>query len=328
MTAVARFDVVVAEDVWGADFDRLASRHRVLHDPDLWRDADRLRAALDGARALVVRNRTRVTADLLDAAAALLVVARAGVGLDNIDLEAARSRGVVVVSPRGANSVSVAEHTLALALAIARSVVVCDGEVRAGGWNRRTGRELAGGVWGLLGAGATAIEVARRVRALDMTPIAYDPYADPTDPGLAASGLRLAALDEVRSQADVLSLHVPANDETRGLVDAGFLRRMKPGAILVNVARGELVDEAALHDALTDGTIAGAGLDVRATEPPEPGPLERLDNVVLTPHVAGLTQESQDRIGAVLAADVARLLAGEPARHAVGRDRPGRLLVP
>jgi D-3-phosphoglycerate dehydrogenase / 2-oxoglutarate reductase len=323
----ARYDVVVAEDVWGPEFDALAERHRVLRDADLWRDPDRMRAALDGARALVVRNRTRVTAELLDAGSALAVVARAGVGLDNIDLDAARLRGVVVVSPRGANSVSVAEHTLALALAVARGVVVGDAEVRRGAWNRRTGRELAGGVWGLLGAGATAVAVARRARALDMTPIAHDPYADAADPALVASGLRLASLDEVRSHADVLSLHAPATDETRGMVDAAFLRRMKPGAILVNVGRGELVDEAALYDALTDGTLAGAGLDVRASEPSAPGALERLDNVVLTPHVAGLTVQSQARIGAALAGDVGRLLAGEPARYAVGRDRPGRLLV-
>jgi D-3-phosphoglycerate dehydrogenase/(S)-sulfolactate dehydrogenase len=325
--SAGRFDVVVAEDVWGPPFDALAGRRRVLRDAELWRDRDRLRAALDGARVLVVRNRTPVTADLLDSAAALLVVARAGVGLDNIDLDAARRRGVVVVSPRGANSVSVAEHTLALAFAVARSLVVGDAEVRAGRWNRRAGRELAGGVWGLVGAGATAVEVARRVRALDMTPIAHDPYADPVDPALVASGLGLASLDEVCARADVLSLHVPATDETRGMVDAAFLRRMKPAAILVNVGRGELVDEAALHDALVHGTLGGAGLDVRAEEPPAPGPLDRLENVVLTPHVAGLTLQSQARIAAALVDDIERLLDGGPARHAVGRDRPGRALV-
>jgi (S)-sulfolactate dehydrogenase len=320
-------DVVVAEDIWGTDFDALAARHRVLRDPDLWQATDRLRAALAGARALVVRNRVLVTADLLDAAPGLLVVARAGVGLDNIDLEAARQRGIVVVSPRGANSVSVAEHTLALALSVARCVVRCDGEVRSGQWNRHVGRELAGGVWGLLGAGATAVEVARRAAAMDMTAVAYDPYADPAAEALAASGLRLAPLEEVLAGADVLSVHVPATAETRRMVDRRFLGRMKRGAILVNVGRGEVLDEDALYEALTDGTLGGAGLDVRAAEPPTPGPLERLDNVVLTPHIAGLTVQSQARISGVLASDVARVLAGEPARHAVDLDRPRRLLV-
>jgi phosphoglycerate dehydrogenase-like enzyme len=162
---------------------------------------------------------------------------------------------------------------------------------------------------------------------MDMTAVAYDPYADPAADALTASGLRLAPLADVLASADVLSVHVPATPETRRMVDRGFLRRMKRGAILVNVGRGEVLDEDAVYEALTDGTLGGAGLDVRAAEPPTPGRLEQLGNVVLTPHIAGLTVESQARISGALATDVTRVLAGQPARQAVGFDRPRRVLV-
>nr|WP_246220758.1 NAD(P)-dependent oxidoreductase [Phytoactinopolyspora mesophila] len=292
----------------------------VRHDPAAWSTPERIVAVAAGARALVVRNRAQVDAALLDALPALHVVARAGTGLDNIDLDAADQRGVVVVAPLGANALSVAEHTLGLALAVARRIVKLDVECRAGGWNRTPGLELSGRTWGVLGAGATARAVARVAAALGMAVIAYDPYVDAGDPELAQLGVRLAPLSEVMATADVISSHLPATDATRHLVDASLLAHVKPQALFVSVGRGEVVDEEALADALESGRLAGAGLDVREQEPPVPGRLEKLDNVVLTPHVAGITAQSQERIVGILAADIEAVLSGAPARHAVGQS--------
>lgn len=310
-------DVVVVEDVWGPPFERLSADFAVRRDAEAWSDPARLAAALADARALVVRNRTRVTAELLASARRLEVVARAGVGLDNIDVPAADAAGVVVVAPLGANAVSVAEHALALALAVARRVVPLDGDVRRGGWRREPGVELAGGTWGLLSAGATARATGRLAHALGMTVLAHDPYVDPGDPAL--TGIRLVGLDELVARSDVLSVHLPATDATCGLVDARLLAAAKPGLILVNCGRGEVVDEDALADALADGRIAGAGLDVRANEPPTPGRLEALPNVVLTPHVAGITVAAQRRVGEILCHDIRAVLDGRPAEHHVTR---------
>ena len=308
--------VVVAEGVWGAPLEQLARVHDVLRlDPD---DASPTRdGRLVGVTALVVRNRTRVTRELLEANPGLRVVARAGVGLDNIDLAAADDTGTVVLSPRGANARSVAEHALALALAVRRHVVDLDRQCRAGEWDRRPGRELLGGTWGVLGAGATGRACADLATALGMRVVAYDPYADPAD----LSGIERGDLRSVAAAADVLSIHLPGGPGTTGLVDDALLAVMKPTAILLNLGRGEIVDEDALVRALQKGRLAGAGLDVRATEPPTPGVLETLPTVVLTPHVAGLTEQSQQRITQVLADELATVLGGGTATAAVGRHR-------
>jgi len=311
-------DVLVVEGVNGAAFDQLAKRVRIDHQPDLWADRDRLFERASRTRALVVRNRTQVDTALLEAAPQLQVVGRAGVGLDNIDLDAADRAGVVVVAARGANAQSVAEHTVALALALARNVAVHDRETRLGRWNRTQGVELAGRTWGLLGAGATGRAVGRLLSCLGSRVIGYDTIVAAGHPQLIEAGIELVSLDRLIEESDVISIHLPATAETRNLVDCDFLRRMRSNALLINVGRGEVVDESALAEALTSGQIAGAGLDVRVSEPPTPGLLETLDNVVLTPHVAGMTDEAQDRIVAILGSDIETLLSGGTALNAVG----------
>lgn len=323
-TLPANARLVIVEDVWGPPFEALSAELPTVRVPDAWQDMAVLRAAIASAYALVVRNRTPVTADLIAGAPDLRVVARAGVGLDNIDLVAADALGVVVISPRGASAVSVAEHTLGLALSLARNIVSDDAATRRGEWVRRAGRELAGGTWGLLGAGATGLAVARVARAIGMDVIAYDPYIDQKSPTVQETGVILADIDQVVSRADVLSVHVPATDATKGLVGADLLARVKPGALLINTSRGEVIDEEALADVLESGHLAGAGLDVRASEPPTSGRLEQLTNVVLTPHVAGITTQSQARINEVLAEDIRAVLAGRPASHAVGAHQTPR----
>jgi D-3-phosphoglycerate dehydrogenase len=319
-------DVAVVEDVWGEAFERLSGDLEVVFNPKAWESSEELLALAHEARALVVRNRTQVDRTLLEACPALLIVGRAGVGLDNIDLAGADELGVAVVAPRGANATSVAEHAIALALVLARHVVELDRACRDGGWQRVPGRELSGGTWGVLGAGATARATARAAKALGMQVVAYDPYVSPDHPEMVEIGLRLASLDEVVSTADILSCHLPATEATRNLVGARLLAQIKPTALFINLGRGEVVDEDALADAVEEGRLAGAGLDVRAEEPPTPGRLERLGSVVLTPHVAGITEQSQARILQVLADDIRSVLAGGEARNAVGAVRAGRRL--
>jgi D-3-phosphoglycerate dehydrogenase len=320
--APPRHDVAVVEDVWGPAFDDLAARRLVCRSPDAGTHGSSLRAAAAGAAALVVRNKTQVTREVLDAATSVQVVARAGVGLDNIDIAAADDLGVVVVAALGANAASVAEHSVGLALAVARHIVPLDSAVREGAWDRRPGKELFGGTWGLLSAGATARATARLARGLGMRVVAHDPYVDPALAELADLGIELLALEDVVSTADVLSVHLPSTPSTRHLVDARLLSLMRPDAILVNVGRGEVVDETALAAALDRGHLYGAGLDVREQEPP-PGdsPLHKLPNVVLSPHVAGITAQAQARIGELLCADIDTVLSGGPAEHAVGKHR-------
>jgi D-3-phosphoglycerate dehydrogenase / 2-oxoglutarate reductase len=310
-------DIVITEDIWGAPLEELARTRSVLRRPAAWRSQADLAEVAGQARALVVRNRSRIDAALLAACPRLLVVGRAGVGLDNIDVAAASERGVVVVAPLGANAVSVAEHALGLALALARRTVALDRDCRRGGWDRAPGRELSGGVWGLLGVGATGLATGRLAAALGMRVIGYDPYAEDRSASLAAAGIRLAPLEEVAGQCGILSCHLPASEQTRHLIDAALLARMRPGALLVNVGRGAVIDERALTAALASGQLGGAALDVREHEPPEAGVLETMDNVILTPHVAGITHQSQDRILRVIAADIAAVLDGRRPSAAV-----------
>lgn len=317
-------DVAVLEDVWGPALEDLATHRTVIRGGAVRQNRSQLADVVARARAIVVRNRTPVDAALLARCPQLRIVARAGVGLDNIDVAAADRANVVVTAPLGANAASVAEHTIGLALALARGTVTLNADCRAGNWSRRSGRELRGGTWGLLGAGATARACGQLATALGMRVLAYDPYIDPGHPGLAETGITLAGLGDVASASDVLSCHLPATVETSGLVDRALIARMRPGALFINVGRGEVTDEDALADALESGAIGGAALDVRAQEPPDRGRIEKLGNVILTPHVAGITAQSQARIMRVLADDIDAVLSGGEAASAVGSCRRSR----
>lgn len=321
-TGVPFVDVAVVEEVDGPALAELGRRWSVVRDPEAWRDAARLSAAARSARALVVRNRAQVTRALLEAAPGLEVVARAGVGLDNVDVAAADEFGVVVVAAAGANAASVAEHAIALALALARDIVGHDMRARQGRWERAAGRELTGRTWGVIGLGATGRATARLAGVLGMSLVGYDPFMADGDTG--PEGVELVPLDELLGRSHVVSLHLAASAESRRMVDQTFLRAMRPDAVLVNVARGELVDEVALLGALDEGVIAGAGLDVRVVEPPGPDELSRHARVVSTPHVAGITGAAQLRVVAMIADDVDRALSDREVLHPAGRlRRPG-----
>lgn len=242
-------------------------------------------------------------------------------GLDNLDLSALHDAGVVTVAALGANAASVAEHALCRALALARGLVRLDTSTRRGSWERALGRELAGGTWGLLSAGATARATGALARGIGMQVLAYDPYVDPDASVLNDTGISLIGLQELLERSDVVSVHLPATRETAGLIDALALQRMKPDALLINVGRGGIIDEDALADALERGHLAGVALDVRALEPPELGRLEDNPRTLLTPHVAGMTDAAQGRIADVLVAEIESVLEGGEATLAVGSLR-------
>ena len=259
-------------------------------------DGAALQAALPRAHALLVRSDTQVTEDLIALAPALRVIGRAGIGVDNIDLRAATRRGIAVLNAPGANTVSAAEHTIALLLALVRRIPWAAQSMQAGAWDRKAfaGFELRGKTLGVVGLGRIGAHVAAVARALGMSVCAHDPYL----PEQRARDLsvELLALDDLLARADAVTLHLPLTDATRHVLDAGRLARMKRGAVLVNAARGELVDDVALLEAVTSGALGGAALDVFATEPlPPDSPLRRVDRLLLTPHLAASTREAQDR---------------------------------
>ncbi len=296
-------------------------RHHTAVDVRHGLGKDQLLACIGDYEAVIVRSQTRIDADVIEAGRRLRVVGRAGVGVDNIDVEAASRRGIVVVNAPNAVVVAAAEHTIALMLAMARRLPTADKVVKAGEWSRyrHVGTELRGKTLGLVGLGHVGAAVAQRVQAMQMNLIAYDPFVGADY--AAKYGARLVSLDELLAEADVVSLHIPLTSETAGLINSERLARMKPTAFLINCARGGLVDETALCHALKDQQIAMAGLDVFAEEPPVNSPLlaDRSihDRLVLTPHLGASTVEAQEDAAVEVAEQVLAVLSGVFARTAV-----------
>ncbi len=304
-------EIVITEFMARDAVDGLARDFSLLYDPDLVTRPAALKEATGAARALIVRNRTQVDAALLSAAPRLEAVGRLGVGLDNIDVDACAARGIAVCPATGANAVAVAEYVIGAALALLRGAFAATPAVVAGAWPREAsvGREAAGKTLGLVGFGAIGREVAPRARALGMTVLACDPQLPPGDP--AWSLAEAASFETLLARSDAVSLHVPLTETTRGLVGAAQIERMKPSAVLINTARGGIVDEAALIAALRAGRLAGAALDVFEAEPLDAesgGRFAKAPNLLLTPHIAGLTEESNARVARLVADKVRAVL--------------------
>jgi (S)-sulfolactate dehydrogenase len=305
--------IVITEYMEPAAIERLNAAYTTLYDPDLGTSPDRLRAAVAGAKALIVRNRTQVDDALLSAAPSLKVLGRLGVGLYNIDLQACRARQVEVIPASGANADSVAEYTVISVGMLLRGAFQETAAIAAGEWPRErlsTGREMAGKTLGILGFGDIGRRVAKLARAFGMRAIAHDPVLPIDHSGWAETATTQVTLDELVARSDAITLHVPLEASTRRLISAELLATMKPGAVLVNASRGGVVDEAALATALRSGRLGGAVLDVFEVEPLPPGnPLAGAPNLVLTPHIAGATQESNLRVSSLIAARVLVALA-------------------
>lgn len=305
-------DIVITEFMDGPAVEELRAAHDTLYDPALVDDRPRLLGAVAQARALVVRNRTQVDAEVLAAAPRLVAVGRLGVGLDNIDVAACTARGVRVFPATGANTVAVAEYVIAAALALVRPVWTATASVAEGRWPRTqlVGAELAGRTLGLVGFGGIARAVAVRARAFGMRIAAFDPHLSPADP--VWEGVTRCAFHDLLAAADVLSLHVPLTAETRGLFNGPAIEAMKRGAVLINTARGGIVDEAALAAALRTGHLGGAALDVFEEEPltaDRGAVFADTPRLILTPHIAGVTRESNAAVSSVTARNVLEALA-------------------
>ena len=292
------------------------------YDPKLFGDRAALTKLLHDADALVVRNQTRVDGALVKNASKLKVVGRIGVGLDNLELPVLRERNITVTWAPGTNAVSVAEYVLGVMLTFSRAFTRVSAELHQGRWDRQAaiGTELYGKTLGIVGLGDIGSRLAKRAGALGMRVLASDPVVHGSSFAVQEYGLELTPLETLLERADFVSLHAPLLPSTKNMIDAAALARMKPTAFLINTARGGLVDEAALADALRNGRLAGAALDVRVKEPPpENDPLQGLDNLILTPHIAGVTEESNRRASLHVAEDVRRVLAGQKPLSEVPR---------
>ncbi len=307
--------VLIAEELSPATVEALGPDFEIRHCDGANRDE--LLPAIADVDAVLIRSATKVDAEALAAAKRLQVVARAGVGLDNVDVKAATQAGVMVVNAPTSNIVSAAELAVGLLLAAARNISPAHAALRAGQWKRSkyTGVELFEKTVGIVGLGRIGVLVAQRLAGFGVNLIAYDPYVQP---GRAAQiGVRLVTLDELLAESDFISVHLPKTPETVGLIGEEALTKVKPSAVIVNAARGGIVDEAALYAALKEGRLGGAGLDVFAKEPCTDSPLFELDNVVATPHLGASTDEAQERAGIAVAKSVRLALAGELVPDAV-----------
>jgi (S)-sulfolactate dehydrogenase len=297
--------IVISEFMDERAVAQLKAAHDVLYDPQLVGDATHLRAAAATADALVVRNLTQVRGELLAALTRCKVVGRLGVGLDNIDVPACEAKGMKVIPATGANALSVAEYVIASTMLLLRGAFASSAAVAAGEWPRAalgTGRETAGQTLGIIGFGSIGQTTARLARGLGMQVIAYDAMLEPDAPLFTQAGVRYAGLDELIGNADAVTLHVPLVDTTRGLFNAARIGQMKRGAVLINTSRGHIVDIAAVCAALQSGQLGGAAIDVFDVEPlPASAALQSCPNLLLTPHISGVSMQSNERVSFMIA---------------------------
>jgi len=321
-------DILISEDLAVSGIQWLEKKYGVTRDGTLWKDPTRLKAAIAEARALMVRNQTQVTADLLALAPKLMAVGRLGVGLDNIDVQAASKLGIVVIAPLDANAVSVAELTMGFLLALARKIPQADRSTKSGKWDRQSGMgiEVSGKTLAICGFGRIGRLVAARAAAFGMHLKVFDPFVKADAPTLIENGAKLAdTIDEAIADAEFVTTHSPLTPETRHMFNARTFGIMKRGSFFINTSRGGVVDELALLDALRRGHLGGAALDVREIEPPTVMiGFELMDNVILAPHVGAATAEAQTRTFETVAADIDRVLSGWPASNSVNFASPRR----
>jgi D-3-phosphoglycerate dehydrogenase / 2-oxoglutarate reductase len=307
--------ILVTDPIAQEGIDFLAREAEV--DVRLKPSPEELLDLIPGYDALIVRSETKVTREVIEGGKRLQAVGRAGTGVDNIDLEAATERGIIVVNAPLGNTISAAEHTIALMFGLARQLPEAYNSLRAGRWERQrfVGTELRGKTLGLIGMGQVGTEVARRARGLEMRVIAHDPYVAPDR--AQSVGVDLVSLDELLAESDVISLHMRLTPQTRDYLDTEQLAKVKHGVRIINTARGELIDEAALIKAMDDGRVAGAAIDVFREEPPGESALLTHPDVLVTPHLGASTEEAQERAALDVAQEVLAVLRGEPARYAV-----------
>jgi D-3-phosphoglycerate dehydrogenase / 2-oxoglutarate reductase len=314
------YKILISDKLGQAGLDRLAEMPDMSYDMIVGLSKEELIATIPSYDALIIRSDTRPDADVIAAGTKLKVIGRAGIGVDNVDVAAATAHGVMVMNTPRSNSVATAEQTLTLMLTVCRHTVPAHNSVAAGGWERArfVGAELSGKTLGIIGFGYIGRLVARRAQAFEMKVVAYDPYV------LAEiaeeMGVALLSLDELLAKADIISLHSVITPETLNLINAETIAQMKDGVIIINVARGKLIDEQALADALQSGKVAAAALDVFQKEPPEGSPLIGLPNVLHTPHLGASSKEAQTKVGVEMVEQVADALRGVDFRNIINPE--------
>lgn len=307
--------ILIVESLAPEGLELLRRHHEV--DERLGLPREEIIAILPDYDALVVRSQVKVDAEMIAAGTRLVVVGRAGVGVDNVDLEAATRAGITVVNAPTGNTIAAAELTIALLFGLARKIAAADASMRRGEWKRSqfTGIEVRGKTLGIVGLGKIGQAIAVRARALQMSVIASDPFVTPEQ--AATLGVELVSFDDIVTRSDAITVHVPKTKSTTGLINAAVIERMKPGVLLLNVARGGVIDEADLAAALRSGRVAGAGIDVYTAEPPTGNPLLDAPNTLLTPHLGASTEEAQVAVAEEVAEQILEVLDGRPARYAV-----------
>jgi D-3-phosphoglycerate dehydrogenase len=310
-------DILITENIIGQAVESLKKKFDVDFEPDLWQSPDKLKETIRNYKAILVRNQTKITQEVIQAAPSLKVIGRAGAGLDNIDLEAATKAGKVVVYTPEQNSISVAELALGMMLSLARKINAADKDTKNGNWNRQqfTGYELYGKTLGIVGMGRIGYRTAVRAKAFGMKIIAHDEYANPDATPLSELQAPLVSLEKLLSTADFISCHLPLTPLTGCFFGYEKFSMMKPSAFFLNTSRGEVVDEKGLLTALEEKKIAGAALDVRQKEPCTVDAFSVMDNVILTPHIAAFTREGQNRVVVSVCQDITAVLEGKPAKN-------------
>ncbi|MGP4041117.1 hydroxyacid dehydrogenase [Gracilibacillus sp. D59] len=312
--------VLVTELIWKDGLDRLTKIADVYYDDSLWNKHEELHEKVKDVDGIIIRNQTKITPLLLEKAKRLKVIGRLGVGLDNIDIQACKEKGITVVYAQNANAISVAEYVMSAILSFRRNLYEADISVKQGNWDRRhhTGYEVYGKTLGLVGVGEIAHRIAKRALPFGLEVLGYDPFRSSYDFQVAETGIQLASIDELLTKSDYVSIHVPLLESTQNMFNLETLKLMKSSSCLINTSRGGIIDEDALNIALDSHYIAGAYLDVLNAEPPaKDNKLLTNNKAIFTPHIAGLTEESQVRTSILVADEVLKVLNGESPLFAV-----------
>jgi len=318
----SKLDILIPENITGKALDDLINKYKIDKQNDLWKDPAKLAEASKDAKAILVRNQTKIDKKVIDSAASLQIIGRAGVGYDNIDVDYASKKGIVVCYTPDGNTIATAELAIGLMLALARKITSGDKSTKAGNWDRQEhfGIEVYGKTLGIVGFGKIGKTVAVRAYSFGIKVIAYDKYYN----GAELEGIVTQAktLDELLEQSDVISVHLPSTKDTIGLFNKETYDKIKLGAYLINTSRGNVIVEEDLIRALESGRLKGAALDVRLKEPPDKSKLNEMNNVILTPHIGGFTRESQDKVIDSIAHDIDLVLSGQHAINFVNFSQP------
>jgi len=318
------YKILITEKIEGKWIEKLKSMYSVTYKPELWQYPEKIKKEIVDYSAVIIRNQTKLTKDVINEAGKLKIIGRSGAGLDNVDVDAASDLGIVVINTPDQNSISVAEHTFGMMLSLARKMAPANQNVKDGKWERQKfiGTELYGKTLGVIGLGRIGFKTALRAHSFGMKILAHDKYLNSEATVITQSHAKLVELEELLKKSDFVSCHIPLTPDTKHFFDYERFCQMKSTAFFLNLSRGEVVNEKDLIRALKNGKIRGAGLDVRENEPPESTQLSDMENTILTPHIAAFTEEAQERVIKAVCKDIISVLEGKSAKNFVNFSKP------